>query len=82
MQIILNISHINIISKTPMIYFKSHPRYIKILSYILELLGIKQCAMQCAQPVDILAWLHVLKHMLVTSVIILKDLHLKYISLN
>ena len=82
MQITLNRSHINIISKTSMIYFRSYPRYIKILSYILELLAIKQCAMQCAQPVNILAWLPVFKYMLVTSVIMLKDLHLKYISLD
>ena len=65
-----------------MIYFRSHPRYIEILSYILELLAIKQCAMQCAQPVDILAWLPILKYMLVTSVIMLTDFHLKYISLD
>ena len=65
-----------------MIYFRSYPRYIKMLAYILELLAIKQCAMQCAQPVDILAWLPIFKYMLVTSVIMLTDLHLKYISLD
>ena len=53
-----------------------------MLSYILELLAIKQCAVQCAQPVDILASLPIFQYMLVTSVIILKDLHLKYISLD
>ena len=82
MQLTLNRSHINIISKTLMIYFRSNPRYIKMLSYILELLAMKQCAVQCAQHVDILASLPIFKYMLVTSVIMLKDLHLKSISLD